>query len=72
MGIILWVFEKRVFVHRKAAKNAERVIFVQSRERRDSALRPNNYPQGSESFFLSVLSTERKNYSPFAFFAALR
>ena len=33
--VTFWVFEKRVFVHRKAAKNAERIIFVQSRERRD-------------------------------------
>jgi hypothetical protein len=68
------VFEKGLLFTAKAPRSQRELLLINPVrgwiDQKKSGLRP-NYPQGSESFFLSVLSTERKNFSPLAFFAAL-
>jgi hypothetical protein len=64
-----------IFTAKPQRRQRESLFFNSVRggiEKNNSGLPPKNYPKGSESFFLSVLYLERKNYSFFAFFAALR
>jgi hypothetical protein len=41
----LYLFEKKAFLHHKNTKDEEKIILVQSRERRDSGLLPNSHPE---------------------------